>query len=730
MSLLLRIVFQSCCRNTHHKLAIDSLRHLRQESCALWRDLFLKHYESYLLGSKVPDDQFKDFKNHVLHVRENYWGGACNAALSWYERTVLALRQQQWGDAVFAAGVLSHYFSDPHMPLHTGQSEEEGGVHRPAEWSIACTYNDLMQLLETTGGGYPEVTVPDRPDWLQAMIRRGADFANRHYQAVIDHYDVAKGVKQPRAGLDADLQQRIANCLGLAVIGFARVLDRAFDDAKVAPPAVELTLETLVAAIKIPIRSVLKQMENDRERQQVEKIYRELVQTGKVVEHLPEDERMVRQLHARQVLKISPAELNTQKPRSTGSLYGTIGSISSLPSLTTISGQVASGLADLPPHKRWPRLAKATTKTTSKKSGPPKSGLPKSVSSTNYSTSSTTKSKSSDNSKTTPAFDMPPQAISSSKRTLNSLPPRPASRPVSPSRSLPSTSIDTEETARSPLESSSPAPSFTAAVPKPADQPIQRREAIPSEAEAVESEPSVESPQGSSTKSSAAVPNAGSTKRSWMPSGWQLPRWQAILPSWKKKTPTSGQADSSETVSRLTDAGTVAPETQRSATKPSETKSSVKTVANAKNGDWKFYLDEDSPIVDAPSIGPKMARRLEALHVNTVADFLALSPEEASAKLGNKALPVETIRKWQAQTRLACRTPELRGHDAQILVACGVTEPEELASMNTQELMDVIKPFLESPEAERILRGAARPDHDEVAGWIDAAQHARPLKAA
>jgi predicted flap endonuclease-1-like 5' DNA nuclease len=243
-------------------------------------------------------------------------------------------------------------------------------------------------------------------------------------------------------------------------------------------------------------------------------------------------------------------------------------------------------------------------------------------------------------------------------------------------------------------------------------------------------ERSVESPKSSSTKSAAAAPNAGSTKRSWMPSGWKLPGWQAMLPSWKKKSPTIGHADSGEAVSKLTDAGTVAQETQRNAPHPTETRSGAKPVANAKNGDWKFYLDEDSPIVDAPSIGPKMARRLEALHVNTVADFLALSPEEASAKLGNKALTAETIRKWQAQTRLACRTPGLRGHDAQILVACGVTEPEELASMNTQELMDVLTPFMESPEAERILRGASRPDHAEVAGWIDAAQHARPLKAA
>src|SRR5262245_59529730 len=68
MALLFRVIFSTACSSTHHKLALDALRHLRGPETEAWTNLFLKHYETYLEGSKAPDNTFKDFKNHVLHV--------------------------------------------------------------------------------------------------------------------------------------------------------------------------------------------------------------------------------------------------------------------------------------------------------------------------------------------------------------------------------------------------------------------------------------------------------------------------------------------------------------------------------------------------------------------------------------------------------------------------------------------------------------------------------------
>ncbi|MDB5386068.1 MAG: hypothetical protein JWM11_1714, partial [Planctomycetaceae bacterium] len=181
MSLLWRLIFTSRCTSTHHKLPMDSLRFLRGPMADVWCNLFLANHEQYLIGSKAPDDTFKDFKNHVLHVEQGFWGGATLTARAWYQKTVTALSQGSWPDAIYNAGVLSHYFTDPFQPFHTDQCEAEGKVHRAAEWSIAKSYDELQAILEHDLGGYPQYELPDRPDWLEEAIRAGATEAHASY---------------------------------------------------------------------------------------------------------------------------------------------------------------------------------------------------------------------------------------------------------------------------------------------------------------------------------------------------------------------------------------------------------------------------------------------------------------------------------------------------------------------------------------------------------------------
>lgn len=189
MSLLFNVLFANECTSTHHKLALDALRHLEDEDAELWRNLFLYYFDAYLDGSKAPDKKFKDFRNHVLHVQENYWGGACSKANEWYVQTVRHLKQGAWSKAAYAAGVLSHYFTDPFMPFHSGQSEEETQIHRAVEWSITKSYGELQNILEEQGG-YPDIGAVEGDDWLAEMIRGGAELGNAHYQMIIDHYDL------------------------------------------------------------------------------------------------------------------------------------------------------------------------------------------------------------------------------------------------------------------------------------------------------------------------------------------------------------------------------------------------------------------------------------------------------------------------------------------------------------------------------------------------------------
>jgi hypothetical protein len=301
MNLLFHIVYAAHARGTHHKLALDALRHLECMDADLWRRLFLKHAPIYLDGSKAPDNEFKDFKNHVLHTRDGYWGGAPEKARSWYNHLVEALALQDWQTAVYCAGVLSHYYTDPLHPFHTHQSEAENNIHRACEWSISKSYDELRALGEAE---FPAVQVdlPRDPNWLPQLVCRGAEKANGYYEKLIAHYDFTRGVVDPPSGLDRVAKRIVAELIRYAYVSYAAVLGRAIEEANVHAPDVSLTPAMLLATVQIPIKVLTRRVADTEERRNIERIYDELAATGTVEQHLPEDDRAVRELHEREVV--------------------------------------------------------------------------------------------------------------------------------------------------------------------------------------------------------------------------------------------------------------------------------------------------------------------------------------------------------------------------------------------------------------------------------------------
>jgi len=145
---------------------------------------------------------------------------------------------------------------------------------------------------------------------------------------------------------------------------------------------------------------------------------------------------------------------------------------------------------------------------------------------------------------------------------------------------------------------------------------------------------------------------------------------------------------------------------------------------------WRFYLERKSPIVDAPTIGPRTAHKLEKLGLYTVDDLLNADPEAIAEQLGNRRINGEDVLAWQQQASLVCRIPMLRGHDAQLLVAAGIHEPEQVAQSEAKSLLTQIDAVVESSEGRRILRGSEPPDLQEIQEWIEYAGHHRELRAA
>ena len=160
-----------------------------------------------------------------------------------------------------------------------------------------------------------------------------------------------------------------------------------------------------------------------------------------------------------------------------------------------------------------------------------------------------------------------------------------------------------------------------------------------------------------------------------------------------------------------------------------KTKKRKKTQTNNPVSN-KFHLDLHDHIEAAPSIGPKTAERFQKVGVSTIGEFLDRNAESMAQEIDYKRISAKVIQTWQNQTRLVCRIPNLRGHDAQLLVACGITDPELLNAMSPDKLFEIVGPFSETKAGLKIIRSGKKPDFAEISNWIDWSNQNRSLKAA
>ncbi|XZE18733.1 DUF4332 domain-containing protein [Pirellulaceae bacterium SH449] len=289
MQLIVAVLRAAHCKSVHHYFALDALEEVRTESGRQLCRMLLAHFSDYLTGAKDPDTAFKDFQNHCLHVQDKFWGGAAKAAAKWYSESLEHLKAGRWRDAAYSIGVLSHYFTDPWMPLHTGQAPKESIVHRPMEWSICCAYDEILDLA-LSDPSLPSFELPETDNWLKDSIHSAALLSNRYYDALIDAYDMTEARVQPKVALDLSSRRMLAQLFTWAISGWAAIIDRLAFESPTKVPSFSLTWPTLLATVKVPVARITKTISDAQQKREVEAILQEYLSTGSVKRSLPEEQ--------------------------------------------------------------------------------------------------------------------------------------------------------------------------------------------------------------------------------------------------------------------------------------------------------------------------------------------------------------------------------------------------------------------------------------------------------
>lgn len=620
MNLLELVIIAHRCRSTHHYIAFDALQLLSGDHAGDWKNLLLKHHTALLKGAKAPDAEFKDFQNHVLHVEDGEWGGARDAAMDWYGKAVAALREKKWSKAAYALGVLTHYYADPIQPFHTAQTEEEGAMHRALEWSIAKSRDTIKALIDVRG--YPHVYAGSEVGFVADMVLAGAKYSNPHYQTFIDHYDLHKGVANPREGLDQTLLDILADLIAYATAGVAVLFERAFAEAAVKPAKVDLDLPGYFAALDIPIRRITKRMADAKDRKTVQAMYEEFVETGKVIKTLPADDKKIRALHCKQILRQPIEWLDAMPIRPIGTKH--------VP-LAEHPQPVTYELKVVP-------VAKSGTETVSNR---------------------------------TPTVTPDPDVFEDPQLHDEVIVAEPAAEPAlaeqqaiesAPAAEAMLAELDAVDTPEAEYEiENDPEPELVSEIVDP--EPAPEIDPEPAPEVVSEIEPVVEP-----AEIIAAAPEA-------------------------KAPDTANTSDKSEPEPEL--------------------------EASAK-------LSRESPVVDAPSIGPKTAKRLEAVNIYTIGDLLDANVDDTAAALNVRYIKANTLTDWQDQTRLMVDAPGLRVLDSQILVGAGIRNVDDLARASAKKVLNAATSFLDTPQGARVLWGGENNvDRQEVEGWIGLAKAAQ-----
>ncbi len=107
-----------------------------------WKDAFEFFASELKSGAITPDVVWQDWDNHLYYpVTDEYT--AHIATERWFGYMVNNFSMGNWQEGMFAGGVMSHYFADPHIPVHTD-------VNWPGHGVLETDINNNLDLFSVS----------------------------------------------------------------------------------------------------------------------------------------------------------------------------------------------------------------------------------------------------------------------------------------------------------------------------------------------------------------------------------------------------------------------------------------------------------------------------------------------------------------------------------------------------------------------------------------------------
>ncbi|GIW92315.1 MAG: hypothetical protein KatS3mg110_0356 [Pirellulaceae bacterium] len=150
------------------------------------------------------------------------------------------------------------------------------------------------------------------------------------------------------------------------------------------------------------------------------------------------------------------------------------------------------------------------------------------------------------------------------------------------------------------------------------------------------------------------------------------------------------------------------------------------TGTRSASGTW---LSSTATIDRLDWVPARVLELIKNCGILTVSALLRAEPSCVVAR-SESAITVEQMERYQAEARLLCRVPGLKPYDARVLVACGITTPEQLAQLHPIELYRLVESLLATPEGSDLIRSGTSDDIQRLTRWLRQMRANRPQRHA